>query len=70
MTASKRTNQNILKGNLMSKMKLFDKVKIKSKNVVGFIVDIHKDGKFDIEKMGNEGPVYWYIDESDVEKIE
>lgn len=54
----------------MSKFELFDKVKIKSKNVVGFIVDIHKDGKFDIEKKGNEGPVYWYIDESDVEKIE
>lgn len=54
----------------MKNFELFDKVRIKSKNAIGFIVDIHENGKFDIEKEGNQGPVYWYIDESDIEKIE
>lgn len=54
----------------MKNFELFDKVRIKSKNVIGFIVDIHENGKLDIEKEGNQGPVYWYIDESDIEKIE
>ncbi len=64
------TDQNMLEGDLMKKFELFDKVRIKSENAIGFIVDIHENGKLDIEKEGNRGPVYWYIDESDIEKIE
>ena len=53
----------------MFKFKLYDKVYIKSKNVVGFIVDILNDEKCIVEKEGNEGPLYFDIDETDMELV-
>ncbi len=50
-------------------MKLFDKVYIKSENVTGYIVDISSNNKFIIEKSGNEGSLYFGINEDDIEFI-
>ena len=53
----------------MKKLELYDKVKIKSKNAEGFIVDILSNGKYVIEKSGNQGPLYFDIDKDDLEFI-
>ena len=50
-------------------MELFDKVRIKSLGVTGFIVDIVKDS-YTIEKEGNKGPIYWNLPEDDLELVE
>lgn len=49
--------------------KELDSVRIKSKNVYGVIVNITKAGTYDVEKWGNEGPVYWNILEEDMELV-
>lgn len=52
----------------MSKIKLYDKVRIKSKNIIGFVVDVLNDKeKFIVEK---EGPLFFDIDKDDLEVIE
>lgn len=50
-------------------MKLYDKVRVKSKNIVGFIVLI-TDGWYAVEKEGNEGPIYWDLTADDLEPVE
>ena len=50
-------------------MELFDKVRIKSLNVTGFIVDIIKDS-YTVEKEGNKGPIYWNLPADDIEPVE
>lgn len=50
-------------------MELYDKVRVKSKNIVGFIVHI-TDGWYAVEKEGNEGPIYWDLTIDDLEKVE
>lgn len=50
-------------------MKLYDKVRIKSLDVIGFIVDIVKDS-YTVEKEGNAGPIYWNLPKDDLEPIE
>lgn len=55
----------------MSKIKLYDKVRIKSKNIIGFVVDVLNDKeKFIVEKERNEGPLFFDIDRDDLEAIE
>lgn len=58
----------------MSKIELYDKVKIKSKNIIGFVVDVldvlDDKEKFIVEKEGNEGPLFFDIDKDDLEVIE
>lgn len=53
----------------MNEFKELDKVRIKSKDVVGVIVYITKAGTYDVEKCGNEGPVYFNILKEDMEHI-
>lgn len=63
--------RSILEGDTMSKIKLYDKVRIKSKNIIGFVVDVLNDKeKFIVEKEGNEGPLFFDIDKDDLEVIE
>lgn len=50
--------------------KEFDRVRIKSKNVIGYIVYISKIGTYDVEKDGNEGPVYFDVEKDDLEHID
>lgn len=51
ITATK-TLRSILEGDTMSKIKLYDKVRIKSKNIIGFVVDVLNDKeKFIVEKV-------------------
>ena len=50
-------------------MKLYDKVQVKSQNVIGFIVDIVEDS-YTVEKEGNTGPIYWNLPADDIEPIE
>lgn len=49
-------------------MELYDKVRVKSHNVIGFIVDIVGDS-YTVEKEGNAGPVYWNLSADDLEPI-
>lgn len=49
-------------------MELYDKVRVKSKNIVGFIVNI-TDGWYAVEKEGNEGPIFWDLKADDLELI-
>lgn len=67
----KENLRSILEGDTMSKIKLYDKVRIKSKNIIGFVVDVLNDKeKFIVEKEGNEGPLFFDIDKDDLEVIE
>ena len=50
-------------------MELHDKVRVKSQNIIGFIVDIIEDS-YTVEKEGNEGPIYWNLPKDDLEPIE
>jgi hypothetical protein len=50
-------------------MELYDKVRVKSLNVIGFIVDIIEDS-YTVEKEGNQGPIYWNLPEEDLEPAE
>ena len=50
-------------------MELFDKVRVKSQDVIGFIVDIVEDS-YTVEKEGNKGPIYWNLPADDLELIE
>ena len=50
-------------------MELYDKVRIKSLNVIGFIVDIVEDS-YTVEKEGNKGPIYWNLPADDLEPVE
>lgn len=50
-------------------MELYDKVRVKSLNVIGFIVDI-VEGSYTVEKEGNAGPIYWNLPENDLEPVE
>lgn len=55
----------------MSKIKLYDKVRIKSKDIIGFVVDVlNNKKKFIIERERNEGPLFFDIDKDDLEVIE
>ena len=47
---------------------LHDKVLVKSENITGFIVDISGEW-YAVEKEGNEGPIYWGLEASDLELI-
>ena len=47
---------------------LFDKVRIKSLGVVGYIVDIVQDS-YTVEKEGNRGPIYWNLPADDLEIV-
>ena len=51
------------------KLELFDKVRVKSLGVVGFIVDIVADS-YTVEKEGNKGPIYWNLPAADLELVE
>ena len=63
--------RSILEGDTMSKIKLYDKVRIKSNNIIGFVVDVLNDKeKFIVEKEGNEEPLFFDIDKDDLEVIE
>ena len=53
----------------MDEFKELDKVRIKSKDVVGVIVNITLAGTYDVEKWGNEGPVYFNILKEDMEHV-
>ena len=46
-------------------MKLFDKVYVKSKKTMGFIVDI-VENSYTVEREGNEGPIFWNLPEEDL----
>lgn len=51
ITATK-TLRSILEGDTMSKIKLYDKARIKRKNIIGFVVDVLNDKeKFIVEKV-------------------
>ena len=50
ITATK-TLRSILEGDTMSKIKLYDKVRIKSKNIIGFVVVLNDKEKFIVEKV-------------------
>ena len=50
-------------------MKLYDKVRIKSKNVIGFIVYISGEW-YAVEIEGNQGPIYWEVNKDDLEPVE
>ena len=50
-------------------MELYDKVRVKSQNIIGFIVDI-VEGSYTVEKEGNKGPIYWNLPAEDLEPIE
>ena len=43
-------------------MKLFDKVYVKSKKTMGFIVDI-VENSYTVEREGNAGPIFWNLPE-------
>jgi hypothetical protein len=49
-------------------MELYDKVRIKSLNVIGFIVYISGE-YYAVEKEGNEGPIYWEVTADDLEPV-
>jgi hypothetical protein len=49
--------------------KELDLVRIKSTGVIGVIVNITRAGTFDVEKWGNEGPVYFNILREDMEHV-
>ena len=49
--------------------KEYDLVRIKSTGVIGVIVNITNAGTFDVEKWGNQGPVYWNILREDLEHV-
>ena len=46
-------------------MKLFDKVYVKSKKTMGFIVDI-VENSYTVERVGNAGPIFWNLPEDDL----
>ena len=46
-------------------MKLFDKVYVKSKKTMGFIVDI-VENSYTVEREGAEGPIFWNLPEDDL----
>lgn len=50
-------------------MELYDKVRVKSQNIIGFIVDI-VDDSYTVEKEGNAGPIYWNLPAADIEPVE
>ena len=50
-------------------MELYDKVRVKSQNAIGFIVDIVGDS-YTVEKEGNKGPIYWNLPADDIEPVE
>ena len=50
--------------------KELDKVRIKSKNITGYIVNITNAETYDVEKEGLYGPVYWNVLKEDLEHIE
>ena len=54
----------------MAKFQLYDRVYVKSKGAYGFIVDILRNGKFIVEKEGNQGPLFFDIPEDDMVKDE
>ena len=49
-------------------MKLFDKVYVKSKKTMGFIVDIIENS-YTVEKDGDEGPIFWNLPEEDLKQL-
>ena len=49
----------------MKRLKLFDKVYVKSQKTLGYIVDIVEDS-YTVEKEGNAGPIYWNLPEDDL----
>lgn len=52
-----------------NQMELYDKVRVKSQNIIGFIVDI-VDDSYTVEKEGNAGPIYWNLPAADIEPVE
>lgn len=55
---------------MKNEFKELDYVRIKSKNITGTIVNITSAGTYDVEKDGNEGPIYWNVLKEDLEYIE
>lgn len=55
---------------MTNEFKELDYVRIKSKNIIGYIVNITSAGTYDVEKEGLYGPVYWNILKEDLEHIE
>lgn len=53
-------------------IKLHDYVRIKSMQINGVVVDLHPypEGTCDVEREGNEGPVYFNVPIRDIEIIE
>ena len=49
----------------MKRLKLFDKVYVKSQKTMGYIVDIVEDS-YTVEKEGNAGPIYWNLPEDEL----
>lgn len=54
---------------MKNEFKELDCVRIKSKNIIGYIVNITSAGTYDVEKEGLYGPVYWNVLEDDLEHI-
>lgn len=46
-------------------MKLFDKVYVKTRKTMGFIVDI-VENSYTVEREGNAGPIFWNLPEEDL----
>lgn len=48
---------------------LYDKVKIKSENIVGFVVFITPDNKYTVESEDNTGKIFYDLSENEIEKL-
>lgn len=54
---------------MTNEFKELDKVRVKSKNAIGYIVNITKAGTYDVEKIGNDGTIYWNVLREDMEHV-
>lgn len=54
---------------MQNKLYLYDKVKIKNNNIVGFIVFITPDNKYTVESEDNTGNVFYDLSENEIEKM-
>lgn len=48
---------------------LYDKVKVKEENVIGFIVFITPDNKYTVESEDNTGNIFYDLSENEIEKV-
>ena len=50
-------------------IELYDKVKLKKENVIGFIVFITPDNKYTVESEDNTGNIFYDLLENEIENL-